>query len=323
MKTVLKLRALKRKEMSTPEQERKPEWLKIKPPKENFSHVKATLKQLGLVTVCEEAHCPNASECWSSGTATFMVLGSVCTRGCHFCSVGKGVEGQAIDVLEPWKIASAVKKWGLEYVVITSVDRDDLPDQGAGHFAKCIQAIRKHCEGTLVEVLIPDFRGNGECLKRIVDAKPDVIAHNVETVEELQHMARDMRAGYAQSLGVLENVKKMDSSIYTKSSIMLGMGEQDESVLKAMDDLRAIGCDFITFGQYLRPTERELPVFEYVTPDKFGFFKEKALEKGFLYCASGPFIRSSYKAGELFVKSLKEKESKSSETKQRVVIASA
>ncbi|MEM4254887.1 MAG: lipoyl synthase [Candidatus Norongarragalinales archaeon] len=294
--------------MQTHYAEQKPSWLKIRPPKENFEGVKATLRQLGLVTVCEEAHCPNASECWSSGTATFMVLGSICTRGCHFCSVGKGIEGQPIDVLEPWKIASAVRKWGLDYVVITSVDRDDLPDQGAEHFAKCIRAIRKHCEGVLVEVLIPDFRGDEQCLKTIVEAKPDVIAHNVETVEELQRVARDMRAGYAQSLGVLENVKKMDSTIFTKSSIMLGMGEQDESVLKTMDDLRSVKCDFITFGQYLRPTERELPVFEYVAPEKFGWFKTKALEKGFLYCASGPFVRSSYKAGELFVKALKEKQ---------------
>lgn len=300
--------------------EGKPEWLKIRPPKENFADVKATLRKLGLVTVCEEAHCPNTSECWTSGTATFMVLGSVCTRGCMFCSIAKGVKGEKIDLLEPYKIASAVKKWGLDYVVLTSVDRDDLPDQGAGHFAKCIQAIRKHCEGTLVEVLIPDFRGNAECLKKIVGAKPDVIAHNIETVEELQRVARDARAGYAQSLGVLENAKKMDSGIYTKSSVMLGMGEQEESVLKTMDDLRAAECDFITFGQYLKPTERELPVFEYVTPEKFGFFKSKALEKGFLYCASGPFVRSSYRAGELFVKALKEKQASE---KLEVVVASA
>ena len=297
--------------METPPSERKPAWLKIRPPKEKFGSIKATLKQLGLVTVCEEAHCPNTSECWSGGTATFMVLGSVCTRGCHFCSVGKGIEGQPLDVFEPWKIASAIRKWGLDYVVITSVDRDDLPDQGASHFAKCIQMIKKHCEGVLVEVLIPDFRGDSECLKTIVDAKPDVIAHNIETVEELQRVARDSRAGYAQSLGVLENVKKMNPCIYTKSSIMLGMGEQDESVLKTMDDLRSVQCDFITFGQYLRPTERELPVFEYVTPEKFEWFKERALEKGFRYCASGPFVRSSYRAGELFVKALKEKTAES------------
>ena len=237
-----------------------------------------------------------------------MVLGSTCTRGCHFCSVAKGIEGKPLDPLEPWKIASAVKKWGLGYIVITSVDRDDLPDQGAGHFAKCILALKKHCPDVLVEVLIPDFRGNGQCIKTIVDARPDVIAHNIETVEELQRMARDMRAGYAQSLGVLRKVKEFDPSIYTKTSIILGFGEQEESVLKTLGDLRAVECDFVTFGQYLRPTERELPVFDYVSPEKFEFFKQKALEKGFLYCASGPFVRSSYRAGELFVKALKEKE---------------
>ena len=293
--------------MQTPPSEAKPSWLKIRPPKEKFDSVKATLRQLGLVTVCEEAHCPNTIECWGGGTATFMVLGSVCTRGCHFCSVGKGIEGRPLDIFEPWKIASAIRKWGLDYVVITSVDRDDLLDQGASHFAKCIKMIKKHCEGVSVEVLIPDFQGKKELLEIIVEAKPDVIAHNVETVEELQRVARDARAGYAQSLGVLKNVKEMNPGIYTKSSIMLGMGEQDESVLKTMDDLRAVQCDFITFGQYLRPTERELPVFEYVAPEKFGWFKERALEKGFLYCASGPFVRSSYRAGELFVKALKEK----------------
>ena len=282
----------------------KPQWLKIRPPRENHAHVKATLRQSGLVTVCEEAHCPNLSECWSGGTATFMVLGSVCTRGCRFCSIAKGIEGMPLDELEPFKIAAAVKKWGLGYVVITSVDRDDLPDQGAGHFAQCIRALREHCPDARVEVLIPDFRGDEGLLKKIVDAKPDVLAHNIETVEELQRMARDSRASYAQSLRVLKNAKKICPQIYTKSSIMLGLGESDESVLRTMDDLRGAECDFLTLGQYLRPTERELPVVEFVTPEKFGFFEKKALKKGFAYCASGPLVRSSYRAGELFAKAL-------------------
>ena len=234
----------------------------------------------------------------------FMVLGSVCTRGCRFCSIAKGIEGMPLDELEPFKIAAAVKKWGLGYVVITSVDRDDLPDQGAGHFAQCIRALREHCPDARVEVLIPDFRGDEGLLKKIVDAKPDVLAHNIETVEELQRMARDSRASYAQSLRVLKNAKKICPQIYTKSSIMLGLGESDESVLRTMDDLRGAECDFLTLGQYLRPTERELPVVEFVTPEKFGFFEKKALKKGLSYCASGPLVRSSYRAGELFAKAL-------------------
>lgn len=283
--------------------ERKPEWLKIRPPTtEKFLHVKETLRGLKLNTVCEEAHCPNISECWSGGTATFMVLGSVCTRGCRFCAVPKAAKGEVLDEKEPENLAKAVTEWKLDYVVITSVDRDDLEDQGAGHFAECVRHLKQARPDVLVEVLIPDFRGNAELLQKIVDSKPDVIAHNVETVKRLQRKARDGRANYGQSLGVLENVKKMNPEIYTKSSLMLGIGEREEEVLECMDDLRKISVDVLTLGQYLRPSARHLEIDEYVAPEKFDWYKAKAEEKGFLYCAAGPFVRSSYKAGELFLK---------------------
>lgn len=287
--------------------EQKPVWLKIKPPRtEKFAEVKQAIKQLGLHTVCEEAHCPNIAECWDSGTATFMVLGDTCTRGCRFCAVKTGLKGLELDPFEPRKLALAVKKFGLGYVVVTSVDRDDLADQGAGHFAECIKEIKRLCPETLVEVLIPDFRGNEECIKTIAGAKPEVIAHNIETVKELQGIVRDRRANYEQSLFVLKKVKELDPKIFTKSSIMLGLGEREEQVLKAIDDLRETSVDFLTLGQYLRPSKRHIALKEYVSPEKFEYYKSIALQKGFLYCASGPFVRSSYKAGEFFVKALVE-----------------
>ena len=289
----------------------KPDWLKINPPKtEKFSEVKQTIKQLGLHTVCVEAHCPNITECWDSGTATFMVLGDTCTRGCRFCAVKTAGKGNEVDVFEPRKLAVAIQKFGLGYVVVTSVDRDDLFDQGAGHFADCIREIKKLSPGTLVEVLIPDFRGNEDCIKKIVEARPDVIAHNIETVKSLQSIVRDRRANYSQSLLVLEKVKEMDKKIFTKSSIMLGLGEQEEQVFQAMDDLRGINVDFLTLGQYLRPSLKHIALSEFVAPEKFDYYKNIALQKGFLYCASGPFVRSSYKAGEFFVKSLVENRGK-------------
>jgi len=286
----------------------KPAWLKIRPPHgDAFASVKRTVTSKGVHTVCESARCPNLSECWSAGTATFMVLGNVCTRGCRFCAVAKSVKGEPLDLNEPEKLAAAAKEWGLKYVVITSVDRDDLPDQGAGHFAQCISELRKADAGIIVEVLIPDFRGNSECLQKIVDAKPNVIAHNIETTEDLQSSVRDPRAGFKQSIGVLEKVKQLDASIYTKSAVMLGLGESEEGILKAFDDLRAVGCDFLTVGQYLRPSKRHLPVRQYVSPEKFAFFEKQALSRGFLYAACGPFVRSSYKAGEFFIKKQVEK----------------
>jgi lipoyl synthase len=280
----------------------KPPWLKIRPPTQQFQRIKRTLKRLNLVTVCEEAHCPNISECWSGGTATFMVLGDTCTRGCRFCNIKSARTGNPIDENEPKKLAEAIAEWKLDYVVITSVDRDDLEDQGAIHFANCIKEIKKQLPSVIVEVLIPDFRGNLDCLKTIIDAKPDVIAHNIETVERLQRTVRDIRANYQQSLSVLQNVKKISPQTYTKSSIMVGLGETKEEVIKAMDDLRTIDCDVITFGQYLRPSKRHIKIEEYVQPDTFDLYKQKAEQFGFLYCASGPFVRSSYKAAELFLK---------------------
>ena len=282
----------------------KPQWLKIKlTTTDNFSNIKQTIKQHSLHTVCEEAHCPNISECWNTGTATFMLMGDVCTRGCKFCAVKTGNPVKKLDVDEPKKLAKALAEIRLfDYVVLTSVNRDDLADGGASHFAECIREIKKEYPEIIVEVLIPDFKGDVEALKKIVDANPEVIAHNIETVERLQRKVRDVRANYKQSLSVLENIKKMNPGIYTKSSIMVGLEESDEEVVQAMKDLRAINVDILTIGQYLRPTDWHLAVMQYVAPEKFEFYKQKALELGFLFCASGPFVRSSYRAGELFIK---------------------
>jgi lipoyl synthase len=291
--------------MSLSQIKTKPSWLKILPPKtEKYGGVKQTIKDLGLHTVCQEAHCPNMSECWDSGTATFMVLGDTCTRACRFCAVKTGLKGNQIDPFEPKKLGVAIKKFNLDYVVITAVDRDDLADQGAGHFASCITEIKKANPNTLVEVLTGDFQGNKELIKTIVDAKPDVFAHNIETVHELQGPVRDYRANYKQSLSVLAEVKKINSAMHTKSSIMVGLGETREQMEHAMDDLRNRGCDFLTIGQYLQPSTRHITLQEYVSPETFADYKTIAEGKGFLYCASGPFVRSSYKAGEFFIKSV-------------------
>lgn len=282
-----------------------PEWLTIKPATtERYGEIKRSMLSAGVCTVCVEAHCPNMAECWSSGTATFMVLGDTCTRGCRFCNVGKSAAGAEVDESEPEKLAGIIKKWKLGYVVLTSVCRDDLADQGSSHFAACIERIRAENPKTAIEVLIPDFRGDAACLKRIVDAHPDVIGHNIETVERLTPSVRDRRASYSQSLGVLRTSKQLDKRIYTKSAMMLGLGETEEEVLSALRNLRSAGTDFVAIGQYLRPAPRNTDVKEYVAPEVFDRLKEKALAMGFLYAASGPFVRSSYKAGEYFVKSL-------------------
>ncbi|MEK6940531.1 MAG: lipoyl synthase [Nanoarchaeota archaeon] len=279
----------------------KPEWLTIKLTKtQTFNEIKNIIKKDGLATVCEESNCPNILECWNGGTATFMVLGNVCTRGCKFCNVKTGTNGGIIDSNEPAKLLDAVKKLKLDYIVITSVDRDDLPDQGAEHIAKCITKLRS----IHVEALIPDFRGEIECIKTIVNAKPDVISHNIETVERLQKTVRDLRANYEQSLKVLESIKKIDRHIYTKSSIMVGLGETYEEVIQTMKNLRDVNVDFITIGQYLRPSKKHLTVKEYVPLEVFNEYQKQAIKLGFKYAASGPFVRSSYKAGELFVKNV-------------------
>ncbi len=283
----------------------KPEWLTIKPVStEKYGDIKETISSLGLNTVCVEAKCPNITDCWSTGTATFMVLGYLCTRGCRFCSVSKMSKGSTVDASEPKKLALAIKKWNLDYVVITSVCRDDLEDQGAEHFAKCVTEIKAENPSTMVELLIPDFREDRECLKQIVRSKPDVIGHNLETVERLTPRVRDGRAKYIQSLNVLRNVKELNPGIYTKSAIMLGLGETEEEVIQLMKDLRGANTDFLAIGQYLRPSKMQTEVVEYIRPEKFEEFRQIALQLGFLYVAAGPFVRSSYKAGEFFIKAV-------------------
>ena len=279
-----------------------PEWLSVKPATtERYAHVKDRVSELSLHTVCVEARCPNITECWSGGTATFMVLGSKCTRGCRFCAVSKSAGGDAIDREEPKKLATVIKEWGLSYVVVTSVARDDLEDQGSLHFAACIKAIKERCPNTIVEVLIPDFQGSEEFLKNVVDAKPDVIGNNIETVERLSKEVRDRRADYWQSIKLLGRVKLLDRKIYTKSAIMLGIGERAEEVVQSMLDLRAVGVDFVAIGQYLKPKGHHLEVKEFIRPEIFEEYRKKGMELGFRYVASGPFVRSSYRAGEHFI----------------------
>ena len=288
-----------------------PQWLTINPAStEKYSTIKSSIKQLGLHTVCVEAHCPNMSECWSGGTATFMILGDLCSRGCTFCAVSKSAKGIAVDKEEPAKLAKIVKEWKLAYIVITSVCRDDLADQGSGHFARCVEEIKKENPDTLVEVLIPDFRDDIDCLTKISQSRPDVIGHNIETVERLSPEIRDRRAGYRQSLRVLRKFKELNSMAYTKSAMMLGMGESEEEVVSAMKDLRAAGVDFLAVGQYLRPSQRHIEVKEYVRPEIFERYKDIATSLGFRYVAAGPFVRSSYKAGEFFIKSMVKSQSR-------------
>ena len=295
--------AVASKLQSAPVRVIKPHWLKVRAPGgENYVRIKEMLGELKLATVCQEARCPNMGECWGGGTATFMLMGEVCTRGCRFCNVKTGNPRGVIDNEEPEKVGWAIAQMGLEYVVITSVDRDDLPDQGAGHFGRTIKVIKENDPKLMVEVLTPDFRGRRDLVKILVEAKPDVFAHNVETVERLQKSVRDPRAGYKQSLSVLEMAKEIDPTRYTKTSLMLGLGEQREEILQALQDLRAVGCDVVTFGQYLQPTQRHLKVQEYVTPEAFQEWQTIAEGMGFLYVASGPLVRSSYRAGEFFMK---------------------
>jgi lipoic acid synthetase len=281
-----------------------PDWLTIKPATTGkYDEIKEKILSTGLCTVCTEARCPNMPECWSAGTATFMILGDICTRGCRFCSVRKGAIGKKIDINEPMKLANLINEWKLSYVVLTSVCRDDLDDQGAGHFAACVREIKKINPTTRVEVLIPDFGGNTGCLCQIVDAHPDVVGHNLETVERLTPLIRDRRVSYARSLEVLKNLKVIDRSIYTKSAIMLGMGETEDEVIKTLRDMRKVGVDFVAIGQYLRPSQRQLEVKEYIRPEMFEQLRKYALESGFLYAASGPFVRSSYNANAYFSES--------------------
>lgn len=285
--------------------QRKPDWLKVKAPGgSNYTRIKGTLRERRLYTVCEEAHCPNVGECWNGGTATFMIMGDLCTRGCRFCAVKTAKKGILLDIDEPKKVSDSIGIMNLEYVVITSVNRDDLPDGGSKHFAKVIQQAKKDHPDLIVEVLTPDFMGNCDQSATVADASPHVFAHNLETVRRLTPAVRDPRAAYDQSLAVLKFVREKYSHIFTKSSLMLGLGEQDDEVLEAMDDLRHSGVSFLTLGQYLRPSAKHLPVKEYVSPEKFDYFKKWGEVFGFEYVASGPLVRSSYKAGEFYIRTL-------------------
>jgi lipoic acid synthetase len=278
---------------------RKPAWLKIKISSNAQLHSTVDMmRKLNLHTVCEEAKCPNLMECFSKKTATFMILGRECTRNCTFCTVSKN-EPSNVDAQEPHHVAEAVKKLALKHVVITSVTRDDLPDGGAGHFVAVIEAVREVSPSTDIEVLIPDFQGSRDALYEVVKAKPKVINHNIETIIRLYPEVRPM-ANYHRTLELLKRVKELDNNIYSKSGFMVGLGETKEEVIELLHHLREVGCDIVTIGQYLAPSKEHHPVVEYVTPETFDFYKNRAEEMGFTFVASSPLVRSSYNAGEAF-----------------------
>ncbi|VVB53556.1 Lipoyl synthase [uncultured archaeon] len=284
--------------------ERKPAWLKAPlPGGEKYAAVSNILNHLQLTTVCLEAKCPNRGECWNAGTATFMVLGDVCTRGCRFCAVKTSLKGNPLDTKEPERIAEAAKKLGLSYVVLTSVTRDDLPDGGAEHFAACVAAVKKKLPNVPVEALIPDFDENG--IKKMLDAKVDVLAHNIEVIQRLTPLVRDPRFCYTKSLETLENAKKNSPNTLTKSSLMLGVGETDEEITAALRDLRAAGCDILVLTQYMQPTPSNLPVKEYVHPEKFEALRKKACDMGFPIVVAHPLARTSYRARESYLSARK------------------
>jgi lipoic acid synthetase len=288
----------------------KPEWLKVRLPSgDGYERVRRLLRRLDLHTVCEESRCPNIAECWGGGTATVMLMGDVCTRGCRFCHVSSG-SPEPLDEDEPRHLAEAVAELGLRYLVVTSVDRDDLPDQGAGHFAEAIRQMKSRCPETLLEVLIPDFQGRDDLLQKVIEARPDVVAHNVETVRRLTPTTRDARAGYDQSLRLLASLKAQGKApgssvfgkrLYSKSSIMLGLGETREELHQTFADLRGAGVDVLTLGQYLQPSSWHLRVERFVSPQEFEDLRGEAMQYGFLYVAAGPLVRSSYRAAEFFM----------------------
>ena len=276
---------------------RKPSWLRAPMPGgDGFDAVRRTVREHRLATVCEEARCPNIGECWNAGTATLMLMGEVCTRACRFCAVDTGNPRGWLDDDEPENSARSVRLMGLRYVVLTSVDRDDLEDGGAGHFAACVRAIKRMNPETAVEALTPDFEGVLADVETVVDSGVDVFAQNVETVRRLTHPVRDPRASYEQTLSVLAHAKKRRPSLLTKTSLMLGLGETDVEIVETMDDLRRVGVDILTLGQYLRPTVHHLPVERFVAPAEFEAYRAAALERGFLECVAGPLVRSSYRA---------------------------
>lgn len=275
--------------------QRLPEWLTIRLPRpETIKKVEAMMRDKHLHTVCESARCPNLPECWSKQTATFMILGDTCTRSCGFCAikVGRGLE---LDPFEPLNVAMTAKKMGMRHVVVTSVARDDLADQGADQFARTIEMLHKHIPDIIVEVLTPDFKGKRECVEKVTQAHPEIYNHNIETIERLHTVVRP-QAKYYRTMRVLEMVKELDSSIYTKSGLMLGLGETRQEVLQTLRDLRSIGVDAVTIGQYLRPTMHHLPVVSFIHPDEFKEYEQIGEDMGFAFVASGPFIRSSYNA---------------------------
>lgn len=299
--------------------ERKPSWLKVRPPAgERYTWIKEQRVGLGLATVCEEAQCPNIGECWGEGTATFMVMGAICTRGCRFCAVTTRKEGLPLDPGEPLKLGETIAAMDLDYIVVTSVDRDDLPDEGAGHFAACVRAVNQCSPKTRVEILHPDFSGRNDLVDIVVGSGADVLAHNIETVRRLTPAVRDPRAGYDQSLSVLARIKETDPQAVSKSSIMVGLGETSDEVLECMRDLRGVGVDIVTLGQYLRPSRKHIPVEDYVEPQLFSFYEQAAAEMGFLFCASGPLVRSSYRAAEVFARGLLADRERGLSTQKRV-----
>ena len=279
----------------------KPSWIRVKAPiSEGYKKTRDILRENKLVTVCEEAGCPNVGECWSQGHATMMIMGEVCTRACTFCNIATGKPPEDLDVFEPGRVADAVKKLGLNHVVVTSVDRDDVKDGGAEHFAQTIRAIRKQSPNTTIEILTPDFiRCDDSVLKTVVDAKPDVFNHNLETVPGLYPEVRP-GARYFHSLRLLQRVKEIDPTMFTKSGIMVGLGENKQSVVQVMDDMRAANIDFLTIGQYLQPTPKHHAVDRFVTPDEFKTYEKTAYNKCFLMVSSYPLTRSSYHAGDDF-----------------------
>jgi lipoyl synthase len=276
---------------------RKPAWLRAPlPAGAAFESVRAIVREHRLATVCEEAKCPNIGECWNAGTATLMLMGAVCTRACRFCAVDTGNPRGWLDAEEPANAARTVELMRLKYVVLTSVNRDDLEDGGAGHYAACVRAIKERCPATAVEALTPDFQGSATAVATVVRSGVEVFAQNIETVERLTHPVRDPRAGYRQTLAVLAHAKATRAELLTKSSLMLGLGERHEEIIDCLRDLRAAGVDLVTLGQYLRPTANHLPVERFVAPEEFQALRAAALELGFLECVAGPLVRSSYRA---------------------------
>ena len=285
----------------------KPDWLRVRAPGgERYTFIKKMLRERRLFTVCEEARCPNVGECWAGGTATFMLLGDTCTRGCRFCAVTTGNPGGWLDSEEPRKLAESVALLNLDYVVLTMVDRDDLDDGGAGHVSTCIKLLKECQPELIIEALVGDFDHKGAAVDTVCDTGLEVFAHNLETVEALQRTVRDARCSYDKSLAVLERAKSHPQRPFTKSSLMLGLGESDTQLRRSMRDLRSVGVDFLTLGQYLQPTSKHLDVVDWVTPERFAQLRRFGERIGFAYVASGPLVRSSYRAGEFFVASLVE-----------------